>query len=856
MNAATASFSIRLQEGDLNAITISYYHNKDLAYFNVKWSGPGLIDNSVLSAEYLSYAREIIGSPITVEVYPGDVDHMTSTANGTNLADCTALESCSFVIQSKDTSGNNMYNSGAVNWNVSIAGKADWAGYSNTISRINDVNQTMVQHVALSVVPVTNSWVQIGSASVVYGAKVIIIAGDVTTGIARGDTILVVTETMMVSNTAVYSFTGVTTTVPLGRPFLGQSNSNFLVFKLSNCSTGKYTVTYTPKVRGYYNINILTENVNEVQKIEFLTNGALGGNYTLTVTSVVSGQLIAQTSSILQLGTNPSSELQIEKALNLTLLGTVAVSRSQCDTVNCIFTVTFMGLNTNANLPLLSVNSMDVNGNDLKVIVTEITAGSAAQNIVSSPFTLAVAPAVASAGYTTAFGPGLTVGETGSIGNFKLQSKDAYGNNRLGTQAPEVYRVHAYLPQSDRDLNASSIEGQVTYASVDRPVGWVDKDGASCDSYAGLLDARRGECSSGVNCGCGASDNVNYIGVGSSGLSADQACCTCRGDCGGQYNVSYLPTRSGVYTVAVMLGTKLEVQNITADISARTGYFILQFGSCEIGTVCMQTKRLAWSTDGAGMQDALQVLPGIGEISVLHTKTSDRKLAAWVVSFNTACDIDPIVSITGGTLPVVITQSVAGACSMVSAESTTIPFPYVNTILINEVQDVTVVCSSTCTFTLSFRGYITTSLSFGASAATVIAALEAISTVGTVLVVKTLPSANTVTYRVTFTPTMGSTLAHIENYGDLPAIKISSSSLTSSSTTTVTNGYSPFSASVAAVIVSASNTTAIDQKFTSGENGLHGGIYLDQSSFVIESRDMFTNRVLLGPVKDVQVIIN
>jgi hypothetical protein len=62
--------------------------------------------------------------------------------------------------------------------------------------------------------------------------------------------------------------------------------------------------------------------------------------------------------------------------------------------------------------------------------------------------------------------------------------------------------------------------------------------------------------------------------------------------------------------------------------------------------------------------------------------------------------------------------------------------------------------------------------------------------------------------------------------------------------------------SVAAVIVSASNTTAIDQKFTSGENGLHGGIYLDQSSFVIESRDMFTNRVLLGPVKDVQVIIN
>lgn len=857
MKSATSSFSIQLQEGDLNAITISYYHNKDLAYFNVKWSGPGLIDNSVLSGEYLSYAREIINSPITVEVYPGDVDHITSTASGMNLADCVALESCSFVIQSKDSSGNNIYNNGAVNWNVSIVGVADWAGYDNTISRINDVNQTKVQDVTVSVVPVTNSWVSIGFASVINGGSVITVLGDVTTRIAREDTILVVTETMMVSNTATYNFAGISTTVPLRRPYLGKSNSNFEVFKLSNCSTGKYTVTYTPKVRGYYNINILTQNVNEVQKVEFLTSGGLSGNYTLTVTSVVDGQLIAQTSTVLQLGSTSSSALQIETALKLTLLGTVAVSISQSDTINCIFTVTFMGLNRNANLPLLTVNSMDVNGNDLAILVTEITAGSAAQNIVNSPFTLAVAPAVANAGFTTAFGPGLTFGETGILGNFKVQSKDAYGNNRLGTQVPEVYRVHAYLPQSDRDLTASSVEGQVTYASVDRPVGWVDKSGSSCAVYAGLYDARRGECSSGPNCGCGASDNVNQIGAGSFGLSADQACCACRGDCGGQYNVSYLPTRSGEYTIAVMLGTKLEVQNITADITARTGYFILQFGFCEVGMACVQTKRLAWSTDGAGMQDALQMLPGIGDISVLYTTTSDRNMAAWVVSFNTACDIDPIIS-TGGTLPVVITQSVAGECSMVSAESVATPYPYVNTLLINEVQDVKVVCtavySSFCTFTLSFRGYVTISLSYGASITTVKAALEALATIGTVQVGTTTPVANTITYRVTFTPTMGSTLGHIENYGNLPPIQISSTTLSSSSVTELINGYSPFSASVAAVIVSASNTTAIDQRFTSGDNGLHGGIYLDESSFIIESRDMFTNRVLLGPVKDIQVI--
>ena len=45
---------------------------------------------------------------------------------------------------------------------------------------------------------------------------------------------------------------------------------------------------------------------------------------------------------------------------------------------------------------------------------------------------------------------------------------------------------------------------------------------------------------------------------------------------GGGYNASFTPLASGVYTVVPVLGSVLEVQNITADVSARSGSFILQ----------------------------------------------------------------------------------------------------------------------------------------------------------------------------------------------------------------------------------------------------------------------------------------
>jgi hypothetical protein len=78
--------------------------------------------------------------------------------------------------------------------------------------------------------------------------------------------------------------------------------------------------------------------------------------------------------------------------------------------------------------------------------------------------------------------------------------------------------------------------------------------------------------------------------------------------------------------------------------------------------------------------------------------------------------------------------------------------------------------------------------------------------------------------------------------------------VTSYGVSTNRNGYAPFKATVDAVTVSASKSTAQDNRIDAGYNGLSTGIYLDTTRFTIESRDQFSNRVFHGPVSEVQII--
>jgi hypothetical protein len=201
--------------------------------------------------------------------------------------------------------------------------------------------------------------------------------------------------------------------------------------------------------------------------------------------------------------------------------------------------------------------------------------------------------------------------------------------------------VHAFIADRDTD-DVPALSGVVTYASADEPSDWVDVAGDSCAAYAALPDARSGECVTGESCGCGAADNAAWVGPLSYGITADQACCACKGSCGGLYGVTYTPTIAGVYTLAVMHGYQLEVQNISSSwttITGRAGYFQLSSGVCTLLAPCEKTKPLAWDASAADVKQAIESLGLDGGVTVAHTLTSDLKNLAWLVTFHSACDV-------------------------------------------------------------------------------------------------------------------------------------------------------------------------------------------------------------------------
>ena len=857
LSTASVSFSVALTANELNTIEIVYYHNLDESSFQVTWSGPGIASGTVLSGDYLSYSRHIINSPIQVEIYPGEVDSTTTSATGSGLTDCTTLTECSFVIQARDSSGNNIYNWGNQEWNISLFGIGDWAGFDKSITQINDVNYTGVQHLNYSVEAL--GWEEIGVGSTFYGSRELRIENDVSDLLERGDTVIILSEAMLVADEGVFDVvsgdsSNYYTVVPLSRPYLGDNATSVTIYKVENCTAGKYLVTYTPNVRGYYQISLRTLSVNEVQFVEILSEGDLGGNYTLTVVSQLNGKTVSATTEDLLLGSGAaSSEAAIALALrSLTNVYDVSVNVTECDSTNCRFYVEF--LNMDQNIPPIQVYSEKINGNALKVQVTEVVHGTAAQHMIDSPFTLTVAPNKTDAKFTNAYGEGLVYGVTGVTSHFKIQSKDSFGNNRLYNQPRDIYKVHAFIAERDFDAEDVAVEGSVVHASLDDPIDWTDSRGFSCSDYAAMSDARSGECTSGDNCGCGSTDNEMYVGAGSYGLTADQACCACKGSCGGLYDVTYTPTISGTYTVAVMHGYQLEVQNISTNwtsVAGRSGYFQLSYGECSLLKPCNKTKRIAWDADGKDVEEALEELPGVGDIHVTFTQTTDFKNSAWLITFLTACDMRKI-NLHEGTVPVSIATITEGECAIIQADNDTHPFPYVNDLLVEERQQIDVTCPGGDTFKLTFRGHTTAALDCGATALQVENALTALSTVGSVDV-EGSSSGDDYTYVVTFRPTDGYTLAHIENYGDLPDIIVDSGDNVNS-VTVLESGSSPFTAYVEAITINAAHSTAIHTNSKAGVNGLRTGIYLDTTSFIIESRDQFSNRVFYGPVSEVQVI--
>jgi hypothetical protein len=845
MQTSVSTFEVLLSSKYLSSIDIYYQHLQGASAFSLSWTGPGV--SGPIGGDFLFHKREIINSPFQVNIYPGAVNATTSFATGSGLTDCTTLSDCSFIIQARDGADNNIYTSGSQSWNISLYGIGDWAGYNKILSQINDYNFSGVQHLNFSVVPL--GWTFLGKASIDYGSRSLKFSGNIPNSLNRGDSVAFSGETFMVADSGVFRDNVLT----LSRPYRGLDLTNYTVYQVTNCTTGQYLVSYQPSVRGKYQINLKTNAVDEIQQVYMTSFGNLGGNYTLTVSLVVEGQSVMYTSEQLTISNDPAA---IESALaSLPCIGSghVNVDITIFSSHDFQFLITFVGLDQ--DVPPISVFPNLLVGNGLQVVVSEVQKGSPSKDLSNSPFLLNVVPNLTDAAFSTAFGPGLSYGVTGEVSTFSIQSKDSYGNNKLFTQTSDVYRLHAFLPSVSFDKMHSFVEGKVAVASFDAYPNWRDSRGWTCQDYSHRPVAVDGQCF-GPECGCGDPANSNYLGEQSYGLDADSACCVCQSSCGGKYDVEFVPKLSGMYTLDVLLATQLEVQNIStsfSSFSSRAGYFTVSVGDCIVGRPCPTSRSISWDANGFALEEALRDL-SIGDFSVDYLQTTDGKNFAWVVTFLTACDVPQLV-VSSSTLPVSIRTVHQGACSMVGATNSSLTYPYANEELVEEVQLISLSCLlSNCQFQFSFRGYSTRELNFNASSLEIKAALESLKTIGSVDVdVTHVPLTHIATIVVSFRPTRGSTLAHLENYGPLPQIEIASNMI-NSTVTTVRPGFVPFRASVEALQVDAEMTTAVQDFNVAGKDGLHTGIYLDTTSFIIEQRDAYSNRVFEGPVAEVQII--
>jgi hypothetical protein len=215
--------------------------------------------------------------------------------------------------------------------------------------------------------------------------------------------------------------------VPLSRPYIGDSitvGSPVNVYKLFNCTTGKYRVTYTPAVRGFYTINVLTKSVNEIQYFEFYSDqsyGNLNGTFTLTPSAMVDGYIRAQTTELIRIDSSISANTIKDVLEALEITPEVDVTDVSQGNNSLTFKVEFK--NMDQDMPMTTVDSSQVTGNDVFVRVTEDTKGTPATNIIGSPFILDVQPNTTSGPYSRADGQGLVYGVTGQESTFTVQSK-------------------------------------------------------------------------------------------------------------------------------------------------------------------------------------------------------------------------------------------------------------------------------------------------------------------------------------------------------------------------------------------------------------------------------------------------
>jgi hypothetical protein len=470
-SAAINTGTISLISGTFYSIKVDYVEDDAEASVDLQYSTSTVASTTVPST-MLYYSRHIgdastglpTGSPLPITFVPGAVD-VTSTASGSGLTDCVATNACTFTIQAKDSHGNNRYNSDSdrSNWVLSLTGTGDWA----LDGRTNDIFPYAGSPISYSrgsgIVDITNPS-SLGTAYVTHGAYSITTIADLTSSVNRGDKIIIGGVAYTVSEDVSDIFDA--SNLPLASWYLGPTVQTpdpalDVYAGSSDCSVGTHLVTYTPNVRGTYQLDVKVPMVSEVQSIKTsaATGATLSGSFTLSFTDA-SG---TETSSAINFNDDATNFENAVASVSNLAGSDIEVNLGSCaaPTTSCEWLVTFNGRpNSEGNIAEF-VPTSSLGGNGATIEVTEVTRGVEALSIDGAPFTVDVVPDETDASFTTAFGAGLVAGTAGVPASFTIQAKDDYGNDRLSSQPDDVFAVLAFPEAGEAPEASTAVYGTV-----------------------------------------------------------------------------------------------------------------------------------------------------------------------------------------------------------------------------------------------------------------------------------------------------------------------------------------------------------------------------------------------------------
>ncbi|KAL9189871.1 hypothetical protein ACHAXT_009546 [Thalassiosira profunda] len=319
---------------------------------------------------------------------------------------------------------------------------------------------------------------------------------------------------------------------------------------------------------------------------------------------------------------------------------------------------------------------------------------------------------------------------------------------------------------------------------------------------------------------------------------------TVRREAEGFYSVSYVPETSGYHTVAIVHATSTEQQSITTgyNTKARGGTFAIKLGN-------LSTAPIPWDASADLIKTALD--SSMSSISTFGVDKTPHGLLNFRVLIRFEAFLGDVPDFAVDTSNLVGNAKAWEVESLADGEFAHIKLPEAPTHEISavnlEVLDLASVAGAT--FSLAFKGQRTDPIAWDADAGEMQAKLETLSTVGDIAVSLDVDEASSArSFRVTFDPYEGKSANSLANFGNLPQLEVSSSDASISvSTETVEDGSNPFRLLVSPAEPASKMTTA------QGE-GLSSGVYKSDATFVIQSRDAFSNEIQDGPLREVQVI--